>query len=206
MKREEKNQQMIRRIMDSALQEFSERGYGASSVNTIASAQGMSKGIIYHYFRTKDDLFLACVEECYCRLTRDLEEKMREVKDDPGAQLETYFSARANFFVAHPIYQHIFCEAMMMPPPHLEKEILEKRKAFDGLNIAILSTLLTSMPLRKQITREDVIKAFGQFQNFMNAKSRAAALSPEEFRAHEQEVKKALDILLYGVIERKERI
>ncbi len=51
--------------MDSALNEFSKQGYSASSINTICSAQGISKGIIYHYFKTKDDLFLACVEECF---------------------------------------------------------------------------------------------------------------------------------------------
>ena len=55
MKREEKNQQTQRRIMDSALAEFAEKGYGGSSVNTICAAQGISKGIIYHYFENKDD-------------------------------------------------------------------------------------------------------------------------------------------------------
>ena len=40
MKREEKNQQMRRRIMDSALTEFSKKGYGASSVNTICQRPG----------------------------------------------------------------------------------------------------------------------------------------------------------------------
>lgn len=69
MKREEKNQQMRRRIMDSALTEFSKKGYGASSVNTICSAQEISKGILYHYFDTKDGLFLACVTECFTLLT-----------------------------------------------------------------------------------------------------------------------------------------
>ena len=72
MKREEKNQQTKRRIMDSALAEFAQQGYGASSVNTICSAQGISKGIIYHYFKTKDELYLACVEECFEQLTEFL--------------------------------------------------------------------------------------------------------------------------------------
>ena len=48
MKREEKNQLTRRRIMDSALAEFSKQGYGASSVNAICAAQDISKGIIYH--------------------------------------------------------------------------------------------------------------------------------------------------------------
>ena len=48
--------------MDNALEEFARQGYGASSVNAVCSAQGISKGIIYHYFKTKDALYLACVE------------------------------------------------------------------------------------------------------------------------------------------------
>ena len=75
MKREEKNQQTRRRIMDSALAEFSKQGYGASSVNTICASQDISKGIIYHYFKSKDDLFLACIEECFSQLTEYFQRK-----------------------------------------------------------------------------------------------------------------------------------
>ena len=76
MKREEKNQQTKRRIMESALKEFAEQGYGASSVNNICSCEGVSKGIIYHYFQTKDELYLACVDECFRALTEYLGEKL----------------------------------------------------------------------------------------------------------------------------------
>ncbi len=70
MKRDEKNQKMRRKIMDSALTEFSNQGYGGSSINTICASQDISKGIIYHYFKTKDVLYLACVEECFQQLTQ----------------------------------------------------------------------------------------------------------------------------------------
>ena len=109
MKREEKNLQTRRRIMDSALNEFSKQGYGASSINTICSAQGISKGIIYHYFKTKDDLFLACVEECFCLLTEYLRSKMQDAESDTERQLEEYFAVRMSFFTEYPIYQRIFC-------------------------------------------------------------------------------------------------
>ena len=68
MKREEKNQLTKRRILDRALKEFSEQGYGLSSINNVCSCDDISKGIIYHYFQTKDELYLACVEECFQRL------------------------------------------------------------------------------------------------------------------------------------------
>ena len=106
MKREEKNQQTRRRIMDSALAEFAANGYGGSSVNTICAAQGISKGIVYHYFESKDELYLACVEECFQCLTAHLSAALPE--EDAGAvedQLGRYFSARMAFFQEHPIYQ-----------------------------------------------------------------------------------------------------
>ena len=100
MKREEKNQQTQRRIMDSALAEFAEKGHGGSSVNTICAAQGISKGIIYHYFENKDELYLACVEECFQRLTAHLSAALPE--EDDGSvedQLGRYFTARMTFSI-----------------------------------------------------------------------------------------------------------
>lgn len=94
MKREEKNQLTRRRIMDSALAEFSKQGYGASSVNAICAAQDISKGIIYHYFAAKDDLFLACVEECFVKLTEYLKQSVSRGSRNPRNQLEEYFSCQ----------------------------------------------------------------------------------------------------------------
>lgn len=200
MKREEKNLQTRRRIMDSALNEFSKQGYGASSINTICSAQGISKGIIYHYFKTKDDLFLACVEECFCLLTEYLRSKMQDAESDTERQLEEYFAVRMSFFTEYPIYQRIFCEVMITPPTHLETKIQECRKNFDQLNIQILDKLLAPLSLRPPITKGEVIETFRQFQDFINIKYPVT-----EFEAHEQSCKRALNILLYGVIDRREQ-
>lgn len=204
MKREEKNQQMKRRIMDNALAEFSRQGYGASSVNTICATQGISKGIIYHYFRTKDDLFLSCVEECFLLLTEHLTQKMQEINGDGKEQLEKYFTARMTFFAEHPAYQRIFCEAMIAPPSHLKEEIQERKKVFDVLNIQILERLLASISLRPQITIPEAIETFRLFQDFIHARYSLAELSASEFEAHEKSCRKTLDILLYGITERKE--
>ena len=88
MNREEKNQQTRRRIMDNALAEFSKRGYGAGSVNTICASKDISKGIIYHYFKTKDELYLACVEECFQRLTDHLRDALTVGQGTVKEQLE----------------------------------------------------------------------------------------------------------------------
>lgn len=204
MKREEENQQTRRRIMEHALAEFGERGYAASSVNTICAAQDISKGIIYHYFRTKDDLFLACVGECFQRLTEYLAQKMQTSDGSVKDRLEEYFTARMSFFAENPVYQKIFCAAIISPPPHLRAQIQECKKDFDALNVQILQQLLSAVELRPQITPAEVIDTFRQFQDFFNAKYQAADLTKEEFEMHERSCRTALDILLYGVLNRKE--
>lgn len=189
--------------MDSALAEFSRQGYGASSINTICAAQDISKGIVYHYFETKDGLFLACVAECFQRLTSYIRENMRE-KGDAEHCLEEYFSIRTRFFRAHPVYQRIFCETVISPPAHLRIEIQTYRQDFDALNIQILERLLAPLSLRSSISRDEVIETFRQFQDYINVRYQMTDPDGLEFEAHEESCRRALDILLYGVIEREE--
>lgn len=188
--------------MDSALAEFSERGYGASSINTICAAQDISKGIVYHYFETKDVLFLACVRECFQRLTEYMRENMLK-QDDATGSLENYFAIRARFFYSYPVYQRIFCEAVIAPPAHLRDEIQACRQDFDSFNIQILEQLLTPFSLRPSISKADVIEIFRQFQDFINIRDQMSDMGDQTFDAHEEKCRKALNILLYGVIERK---
>lgn len=204
MKREEKNQQTKRRIMDSALLEFERNGYGASSINTICAAQGISKGIIYHYFKTKDALFLACVDECFQRLTDYLHTCLDAKQDSVENQLEEYFAARESFFREHSIYQRIFCEVVISPPAHLKAEIQKRRLAFDTLNVEVLEKLLQQLPLRPHITKAEVVETFRQFQDFINAKYQMSDMTPSDFEMRDESCRKALNILLYGVIARKE--
>ena len=204
MKREEKNQQTRRRILESALAEFAEQGYGASSVNTISNGEGLSKGIIYHYFPTKDDLYLACVEECFQMLTGHLQSHTNMVGQTAEERLEQYFRVRLDFFEQNPQYQRIFCDAVIMPPAHLEASIQEKKAPFDRVNIDSLNRMLEPVSLRSDLSREDVVDTFRQYQDYINARYQMTGSEKIDIRDHEESCRRALRILLYGVVERKE--
>ena len=204
MKREEKNQQTRRRILESALAEFSEQGYGASSVNIISNGEGLSKGIIYHYFPTKDDLYLACVEECFQMLTGHLQSYTNMEGQTAEERLEQYFRVRLDFFEQNPQYQRIFCDAVIMPPAHLEASIQEKKAPFDRFNIDSLNRMLEPVSLRSDLSREDVVDTFRQYQDYINARYQMTGSEKIDIRDHEESCRRALRILLYGVVERKE--
>src|ERR1700757_4733588 len=48
-------------IVAAALASFAERGFAATRLEDVAAAAGISKGTIYLYFPTKEDLFRAVV-------------------------------------------------------------------------------------------------------------------------------------------------
>src|SRR6201986_4175353 len=48
-------------ILEVAEEVFLEEGFGAASMSTIAARLGGSKGTLYNYFKSKDELFQAYV-------------------------------------------------------------------------------------------------------------------------------------------------
>ena len=52
-----------RQIIEGARTVFLAQGFDAASMNDIARAAGVSKGTLYVYFKSKEDLFEAIVEE-----------------------------------------------------------------------------------------------------------------------------------------------
>ncbi|MBZ6474621.1 TetR/AcrR family transcriptional regulator [Streptomyces griseocarneus] len=61
-----------RRLLAAATRLFAERGYDRTSVQEIVEAAGVTKGALYHYFGSKDDL----LHEVYGRVLRLQQERL----------------------------------------------------------------------------------------------------------------------------------
>ncbi|MBZ5762616.1 TetR/AcrR family transcriptional regulator [Rhizobium sp. VS19-DR104.2] len=59
--RAEQKARRPKQILDAAFEEFVERGYVATRVEDIAERVGVTKGTIYVYFETKEELFSATI-------------------------------------------------------------------------------------------------------------------------------------------------
>lgn len=53
------------RILDVAIKEFSAKGYDGARVDDIMRVAKVSKNLIYHYFGSKEGLFIAVLESAY---------------------------------------------------------------------------------------------------------------------------------------------
>lgn len=52
-------------LIISALREFSEKGFSNAGIEAIANGAGLNKRMIYHYFGSKEELYVAVLEHVY---------------------------------------------------------------------------------------------------------------------------------------------
>lgn len=62
-------------IIDAALKAFATHGYKKTSISDIASAAGISKATVFHYFGTKKELYLYLVNTCVKSISTEVIEK-----------------------------------------------------------------------------------------------------------------------------------
>lgn len=206
MKREEKSAASRQRILSAAMEEFSQRGYEGASLSTLCTEKEISKGLIYHYFTGKDELYLLCVAQCFDDFTLCLEHAAKALCGSVRKKLGDYFDTRLRFFAEIPRYPGIFADAVFNTPPSLAEQISQRRAGFDQLNLSVLTAILKSQPLRPGLTPEEVAEDFRAYMDYFNLRFRADMRAGQPVKEilleHEEKCRRQLDILLYGVWER----
>jgi AcrR family transcriptional regulator len=69
-------------VLAAARELFAEAGYGATSLDAIAAAAGVTKGAVYHHFSSKQEVFRAVYEQERVRLA-EVERRAYRRKRDP---------------------------------------------------------------------------------------------------------------------------
>jgi AcrR family transcriptional regulator len=68
-------------LMDAALEVFSSRSYRGATTAEIAREARVTEPILYRHFGSKRELFLACLDEVWCRLRLAVEEEIASEPD-----------------------------------------------------------------------------------------------------------------------------
>jgi AcrR family transcriptional regulator len=95
------------RIVRSSIEEFAEWGYERGSLDRIIQRSGISKGGLYEYISSKEELFLYVVDHAYTLLYDHIRSSLGEdLTALPGDILERFSvvsHAAIDFYLANPI-------------------------------------------------------------------------------------------------------
>lgn len=204
MKREEKNAITKQKILVGALNEFSRKGYGGASLNELCTEFGVSKGIIYHYFTDRNDLFLGCAAACFDALTAFMAGEAGTFCGTLEEKLRGYFASRQRFFCAHPLELNLFAEITFNPPLLLSGRLSACRKAFDEQTAGFFRSFLREERLKDGFEVDEVVEDFRTYMDFFNARFRTVLLerrsAAEVLAEHEKRCFRQLRILLHGIL------
>lgn len=206
MKQQQRQARSRAEILQAAMEEFGSRDYEQVNMERICKNHGISKGMMYHYYSNKDQLFLLCVEETFQALKAHIEGEMVDGNTDDTLQsVRNYFTIREYFFQEHPKYQRVFQNAMIRPPEHLRKEIQTLREPLRQLNRAYLERLVTVMTLRHGVERELATRYLESveavFRDMMFYYQTEKNL--EDLHAYLETAMEMLDMVLFGVLRQK---
>lgn len=124
-----------RNILEVATAEFAEKGYSGGRIDEIAAKTSTSKRMIYYYFRDKEGLYLAVIEEAYRRI-RSIESTLDLEHLDPEEALK----ALVGFTFDYQNENQDFIRLVMVENIH-HGEHLKKSRAIHDVNATVIDTI-----------------------------------------------------------------
>jgi len=121
-RKEREKEQRKEEIIDAAQKIFFEKGLLTATMDEIAEKAELSKGTLYLYYKSKEDLYLAVM----MRGTQKLTAMFQDVVDSPGTTLtkiRRIGDAYAEFFRRYPNYFRMF---QFFQIPQFHKQVSEE--------------------------------------------------------------------------------
>ncbi|GAA2135971.1 TetR/AcrR family transcriptional regulator [Glycomyces algeriensis] len=116
-------------VLRAALELFAEQGYANTSVQQIVQAAGVTKGAMYHYFTSKDDLLFAIYERMLSLQKRRLDEITAK-----GGETEAVLRAVCEDVVVTSIdflpEGTVFFRSQHMLTPERQAEVKRRRREY----------------------------------------------------------------------------
>ena len=123
------------RIMAVATREFAARGYEGAGTDEIADRASINKRMIYHYFNSKEMLYLAVLENAY-RNARVSEEKLELDSMEPLKALQTFVEFTFDSFVRDRTFI-----TLLGTENRQKAKVLKKSKSVSSFNSPIIQAM-----------------------------------------------------------------
>ena len=107
-------------ILKSARDEFAAHGLAGARIDRIAERAGLNKRLIYYYFNSKDDLFLAVLEGVYTDI-RTAEQRLRLLDMKPTDAIRRLTEFTWHYHLEHPEFITLLNSANLHQARHLKR-------------------------------------------------------------------------------------
>lgn len=140
------------RILQVAAKEFAARGYDGARIDAIVSQCRISKNLIYHYFESKEALFIEVMERAYGAM-RERQSELALTGEDPVRDMRLLVEKTVQHLMSQPQFLQLLATENTHKAAHIKKSKLIQ-PMFNPLRIGLRQTLETGKA--KGLFRKDV--------------------------------------------------
>lgn len=151
--REEKSIKNKEKIINVALEEFALNGYKAASTNSICKKAKVSKGLLYHYYESKEVLYLNVLRHVIDKFKENITIEIYK-NDKKGIEyISEYFNRKFKFFSENPLYSKMITN-IILDNMESTKSMF---KEFEDYNNMLIYEIIKNVDINPKFDKE---KAF----------------------------------------------
>ncbi len=133
------------RILNAAMKEFAQKGFEKASTNEIVKEAEISKGLLFHYFKDKKNLFLFLYDHCIDVSTNEFYKKINLDEKDFFIRLNQMCIIKFELLNKYPEMFRFIETAYMETSKSVKKELDERKeklikinsiKVFEGIDLS----------------------------------------------------------------------
>jgi AcrR family transcriptional regulator len=127
--RETAHTETRQRLLEAAVDEFSQHGFEGANVNGISVAAGFAKGTVYNYFASKRALMLALIDDI-ARLHFDFVAEQVHLEQASLRRLERFFEAGIEFVRQYPAKARLITTTVYGPDEPFKQHVYQIYRPF----------------------------------------------------------------------------
>jgi TetR/AcrR family transcriptional regulator len=146
------------RIINAAIKEFAQKGYESASTNEIVKEAGISKGLLFHYFQSKKQLFFFLFDYCYNLVADEFYKKVDLTERDFFKRIRQSVHIKMDLQTKYPEILTFIQEAFMQDSPEIKDEFDKKKQELNAVNIGIIYDGIDLSKFREDVDVQKILK------------------------------------------------
>jgi AcrR family transcriptional regulator len=185
--------------LTAAARVFAQHGYSAADLDQVGRKAGVAKSTIYLYFRSKEALFLATVDDAMRQLTAAID-TVRDSVTDPLEVIDRAIRVYLEFFDRNPHYVELLIQERAQFKDRKTPTYFEHQDANLGPWRDLLRSLIGQKRVR-DVPVDRIVNVVGElvygtmFTNYFAGRRRSVAQQHQEI----------VDIVWHGILSDQER-
>lgn len=159
-----------KKIIQACIEVFAETGYTGASTNEIVQKAGISKGILFHYFGNKKNLYLYILDKTLDKAVSELNSYLEHLPSDIFERIAVTGMMKLKMALEQPLVYKLLYVTFVNTPDSLKAAVLERYKKLYDIALPMIYNGIDYSRIRKGVDPQKAIEVVVTFMEGLQAR------------------------------------